>query len=120
VTSEAQGISEQDRADRIAKAAIDLSRATAMTPAEALGLLKAASGIATVEAERDAAMAALADRDRELAELRAKIAEIQRLVDDSGPRRMSDGEMSYFVLSREDVKAALASSGSAPTGQEER
>jgi chromosome segregation ATPase len=72
-------------------------------------------------AERDAAVAALADRDRELAELRAKIAALADEVDRytsnvtqlPNPSRLS-GEK---IVRRLD---AIAASGSAPTGQEER
>jgi hypothetical protein len=68
--------------------------------------------------ENDRLTAALADRDRELAELRAKIAEIHLHVPDSHPFRGSCAECE--VVWPCPTVAALASSGSAPTGQEER
>jgi hypothetical protein len=59
--------------------------------------------------------AALADRDRELAELRAKIAEVRAAF---GWRLRPDAP--GLPIWQQRAVAALASSGSAPTGQEER
>jgi sulfite reductase beta subunit-like hemoprotein len=83
-------------------------------------------------AERDAAVAALADRDQELADLRAKIADVRSELlhecDGFAPPDSSfeighpEISPTFWVRVRaiHDRMAALASSGSAPTGQEER
>lgn len=59
---------------------------------------------ATLRAERDA--------------LRAVVDKVRALCDESGPRMMSDGFTSYFMLSREDVIAALATAA-VPERQDE-
>jgi hypothetical protein len=77
--------------------------------------------LAPLLAERDAARAALADRDRELAELRAKIAaEIFDAVSDRLLIAGTDHLTRMICLGaiKGVVARDAASSGSAPTGQE--
>jgi hypothetical protein len=123
VTGEAQGISEQDGPIEVNLGGrfIGWSNEPVAGAMLALGL------------EVTRLSAALADRDRELAELRATIAEVEHLVRDAPYFRAETPPALAATLTGHTVGgcecprcvviraglAALASSGSAPTGQEE-
>jgi hypothetical protein len=132
VTGEAQGISEQEawRRTRLLMAMVDSGKCKIEDRAvDGVGV----AWIRVMDAS-EIASAALADRDRELAELRAKIAEVEHLVRDAPYFRAETPPALAATLTGHTVGgcecprcvairaglAALASSGSAPTGQEER
>jgi hypothetical protein len=102
VTGEAQGISEQDRLIEKVRVALD-----DMTMP--LGHVGWESCVADLISGTPALLAALAERDRELAELRATISDVQKILADDNERSGT-----RVVVARERI------TGSAPTGQEER
>jgi hypothetical protein len=116
VTGEAQGISEQDGPVEVNLGGrfIGWSNEPVAGAMLALGL------------EVTRLSAALAERDRELAELRATIADLADRInnttsfDDGGEYALVPFEDLAVIHDVTEKLDSLASSGSAPTGQEER
>jgi hypothetical protein len=141
VTGDAQGISEQDRQrviDQVAVALDDMTMPLGRGGWESCvaDLIKGAPILLAALADRDRELAelrrdalawvdraatldaALDAQTRELAELRAKIAEVEWLCREHA---YDPGGGVGHLVSRGEIRRILAaSSGSAPTGQEER